>query len=154
MIEILVTVLILAIGFLGLASLQSVGLTYNQGAYYRTQATILAQDLADRIRSNINEKTGVFATNMTTATLVGPQPTCTGSAASCSTAQLATYDLIDWCKKFTDCNAAAPTEVLPSSSGSLSFDAGTGVYTVTISWLEKVNTSAPDNVKSLSVNFL
>ena len=67
---------------------------------------------------------------------------------------MATYDLIDWCKKFSDCAAATPTEVLPSSSASLSFDAGTGVYTVTINWTEKVNTSAPDDVKSLTVNFL
>lgn len=154
MIEVLVTVLILAIGFLGLASLQSVGLNYNQGAYYRTQATLLAQDLEDRIRSNINEKTGVFATAMTTGSLAGPLPACTGSAASCTTAQMATFDLIDWCTRFTDCAAATPNPVLPSSNASLSFNAATGVYTVTINWTEKVGTSTPDNVKSLTVSFL
>lgn len=52
MIEVLVTVLILAIGLLGLAGLQSTGLRQNHSAYLRSQATILAYDIVDRMRAN------------------------------------------------------------------------------------------------------
>jgi type IV pilus assembly protein PilV len=52
LIEILVTLLILSIGLLGLAALQTTSLRFNTGAYYRTQATALAYDFADRMRTN------------------------------------------------------------------------------------------------------
>ena len=52
MIEVLVTVLILAIGLLGLAGLQSTALRSNHSALLRSQATVLAYDIADRIRAN------------------------------------------------------------------------------------------------------
>lgn len=54
MIEVLVTVLILAIGLLGLAGLQSTALRSNHSAYLRSQATVLAYDIADRMRANRN----------------------------------------------------------------------------------------------------
>ncbi len=55
LIEILVTVLVLAVGLLGMASLTVGSLKNNQGAFLRTQATILAYDMADRMRANSAE---------------------------------------------------------------------------------------------------
>lgn len=52
LIEILVTMLVMAIGFLGLAALQTSGLQQSQNTYFRTQADILARDIADRMRAN------------------------------------------------------------------------------------------------------
>jgi len=52
MIEVLVTVLILAIGLLGLAGLQSTSLRSNHSAMLRSQATVLAYDIVDRLRAN------------------------------------------------------------------------------------------------------
>lgn len=52
MIEVLVAVLVLAIGLIGLASLQGVSLQFNNSAYLRSQATNLAYDMADRVRAN------------------------------------------------------------------------------------------------------
>ena len=51
-IEVLVALLVLAIGLLGLAALQAQGLRFNHDAYVRTQATHLAYDIIDRMRSN------------------------------------------------------------------------------------------------------
>ena len=51
MVELLVAVLVLSIGLLGLAGLQAAGLRNNQSAYLRSQATILAYDVADRMRA-------------------------------------------------------------------------------------------------------
>jgi type IV pilus modification protein PilV len=52
LVEVLVTVVILAVGLLGLAGLQAVSMRNNHSAYERTQAVQLAYDMADRVRAN------------------------------------------------------------------------------------------------------
>ncbi|WP_255988205.1 type IV pilus modification protein PilV [Chitinolyticbacter albus] len=56
MIEVLVSLVILAIGILGLASLQLYSMKNSQNAYWRSIASDLANDLADRIRTNRSPK--------------------------------------------------------------------------------------------------
>jgi len=50
--EVLVAMLILAIGLLGLASLQTQSLKFNHDAYVRSQATILAAGIMDKMRAD------------------------------------------------------------------------------------------------------
>ncbi|MBB6341230.1 type IV pilus assembly protein PilV [Pseudomonas fluvialis] len=52
LIEVLVTLLILAIGLLGLAGLHTTMLRTELEALQRTQATLLLEDMANRLRSN------------------------------------------------------------------------------------------------------
>lgn len=52
LIEVLVAMLILAIGLLGLAALQTQGVRFNHDAYVRTHATVLAYDIVDKMRLN------------------------------------------------------------------------------------------------------
>lgn len=52
MIEVLVALLVTALGVLGFAMLQIMSLRYTQSANYRTQATNLAYDLLDQVRAN------------------------------------------------------------------------------------------------------
>lgn len=52
LIEVLISVIILSIGLLGLAGLQATSIKSNQSSFYRSQATVLANDIADRMRSN------------------------------------------------------------------------------------------------------
>lgn len=52
LVEILIALLVLSIGLLGLAGLQTMSLKFNTSAYHRTQATALAYDMADRMRAN------------------------------------------------------------------------------------------------------
>lgn len=52
LIEVLVTVLVLGIGLLGLASLQVTALKSNYSAQARSQASMLAQDIIERMRVN------------------------------------------------------------------------------------------------------
>jgi type IV pilus assembly protein PilV len=52
MIEVLIAVLILAIGLLGVAALQMASLDQGQESYFKTQATAMADDLVGRIRAN------------------------------------------------------------------------------------------------------
>ena len=53
LLEVLIALLVLAIGLLGLAALQTTGLRSNQMATSRTHATQLAYDILDRMRANI-----------------------------------------------------------------------------------------------------
>lgn len=49
--EVLVAMLVLAIGLLGLASLQAQSLKFNHEAYVRSQSTILAYEIMDKVRA-------------------------------------------------------------------------------------------------------
>lgn len=52
MLEVMVAILIMAIGMLGLAGLMAASMRNNHGAYFRTQAVWMAYDAADRMRAN------------------------------------------------------------------------------------------------------
>jgi type IV pilus assembly protein PilV len=52
LIEVLVTIVVMGIGLLGFALLQTMNLRFAQSANYRTQATNLAYNLPDQMRSN------------------------------------------------------------------------------------------------------
>lgn len=52
LIEVLIALVVLALGLLGFALLQTLNLRYTQSANYRTQATNLAYDMLDQMRSN------------------------------------------------------------------------------------------------------
>lgn len=55
LIEVLIAIVVLSIGLLGLAGLQVTSVQSNHSAYQRSQATLLAYDLADRMRANRTE---------------------------------------------------------------------------------------------------
>lgn len=113
--EILVTVVLLAIGLLGLASLQGVSLSRNNDSYYRQQAVILAYDIADRMRANM---AGVRTPTNNNATSYHMSSTSIPSAMSCSTnctsAQLANNDISEW--------ATSVANLLPGGSAILCID--------------------------------
>jgi type IV pilus assembly protein PilV len=87
LIEVLVSVVILAGGLLGLAALQTTTLRNNQSAYFRTLATQLAYDMSDRMRSNM---AGIGSYNNGAAT----NNDC--EANVCTPAQMAGFDLNRW----------------------------------------------------------
>lgn len=52
LLEVLIAVVIISIGLLGLAGLQTSSIKSNHSSYLRSQATILAYDLSDRMRAS------------------------------------------------------------------------------------------------------
>ncbi|RTE64355.1 type IV pilus modification protein PilV [Amphritea opalescens] len=52
LIEVLVTLVLVAIGLSGMMAMQARGVQQNQSAYLRTQAVTIASDMADRLRLN------------------------------------------------------------------------------------------------------
>lgn len=86
LIEVLIAILILSIGLLGLAGLQVTSVQSNYSAYYRSQATLLAYDLADRMRAN---RTAALGT-----TYVVDYPT--SSSSNSVTGTQAAKDKAEW----------------------------------------------------------
>jgi type IV pilus assembly protein PilV len=82
LLEVLIALLVLSIGLLGLAALQTTGLRSNEMASMRTTSTQLAYDISDRMRAN---PAGVAANEYVLAG--GAVPTGTSVAA---------LDLIAW----------------------------------------------------------
>jgi type IV pilus assembly protein PilV len=69
LVEILVTMVLMAVGLLGLAGLQARGLQVNQGSLYRSTAEIMVEDLADRLRAVLD--TGAAPGAIAIATFTG-----------------------------------------------------------------------------------
>lgn len=64
LIEILITVLVLAVGLLGLAALQGFSMQAGQDSYHRTQATNIGYEVADFARSNRSVASAGFLENL------------------------------------------------------------------------------------------
>lgn len=128
LIEVLVAVVILAVGLLGLAGMQAKELGSNQSAYNRSQATQLAYDIADRMRANPSEAASYLTKPADAECSAGDDPctACTSPAKSCVPAQLAETDLYNWNNSLKN--------TLPKGTGRVSFSGV--VYTVTINWDE------------------
>ena len=90
LIEVLISMVILAIGLLGLAAMQAISLRDNQDAYYYQQATLLAYEMQDRIRGN-----GVYwESNPIQSPAQGNS--CNSFANACTAGQMAAYDYWYW----------------------------------------------------------
>jgi type IV pilus assembly protein PilV len=140
LIEVLIALVVLAIGLLGLATLQMTSLQFNSDAYLRSQATVMAYDIMDRMRTNM---TGVVAGNYTVATesdanaKVSSYSSCSGSSCgctgttTCSVANMALYDLGTWYDRMD--------KTLPGSSSKRATieDLGNREFRITIKWDER-----------------
>jgi type IV pilus assembly protein PilV len=138
MIEVLVTIVILAIGLLGLAGLQSRLQVSEIESYQRAQALILLEDMAHRISANRNNAASYVTT---AASPLGADMTC-----PTSTATRQDNDFIEWCNAL---QGAAETSSASSSVGAMVGgrgcveDIGGGQYMVTVAWQGLTPISAP-----------
>lgn len=121
LLEVLVAVLVLSIGLLGLAGLQATSMRNNHDAYLTTQATYLANDMADRIRANTNA-----AALAAYAAGNSAQDVNCYTGGGCGPAAMAGNDRFEW-----DTNLTA---FLPAGQGAVA-QAGTQ-FTLTVMWDE------------------
>jgi type IV pilus assembly protein PilV len=148
MIEVLVTIVIVAIGALGLAAMQLTSAKYNKEAHVRSIATLLAVELADRMRANLKGvKAGNYARNMgydAAKAAAVAAPGC-GTSSDCTASTLAQLDLANW--------LAAILAGLPQGTGAVVPVADNGsVYNIVLMWKEKslVDSGATDPDCTLS----
>ena len=131
LIEVMVALLVISVGVLGMAGLQTKSLQHNQFAYFRSQAVIIVNDMMDRIRANrtiaasgsdyVVTETEHVAAGCTTNDFIN---SC--ESAACSESQLATYDLQQW-KFQMACQ-------LPDATGSIAIENTSSgrVYVITL----------------------
>ena len=127
LIEVLIAMLVLAIGLLGMAGLQATSLRNNQSAYNRSQATQLAYDISDRMRANTLVAANYVSTFMAVADAT-VKVNCL-STTGCSAADMAENDLFEL--------KTALTTALPNGVASIGVDTITpnpNLYTITINW--------------------
>jgi type IV pilus assembly protein PilV len=159
LIEVLVTIVVVSIGLLGLAGLQINGLRANMSSEARSKATLLANDIVERMRANpLGVEAGAYSgITVDAASCAAPAKLCgntsTSTAVSCTAGEMAAFDVWVW-----GCGTAATgvqgggvTNQLPSGTARVdcadSITTDTllctpgSINTITVSWNE-LNPSA------------
>lgn len=112
LIEVLVALLVLSIGFLGIAALQARSLSTNNSAMARSMATVASYSILDAMRADLNNAVGGSYNGTVTANA------CSTISASTT---LATAQLKQWCNI-----ELAPLGASASTTGKIACTAATG----------------------------
>ncbi len=131
LIEVMVAILVLAVGLLGIAALQATTLRNSQGALERSQAVIQTYGILDSMRSNVvAARGGAYNIAMT----------CVVPAVS----DLATSDLAAW---------IGPTglkgQLGPSACGMIT-PLGGGLFRITVQWNTERGVVAPQQLLTVA----
>lgn len=163
MIEVLVTLVVLALGLLGVMGLQARGQQAELESYQRGQALVLLQDMVDRINTNRTDAHSLTYTTAATFPVGGG-----GLLTDCAGKSGAAFDLCDWGNQLDGAAEVASGGSCDTSGGGgcigamlgargcVAYDsstelkdstgatmAGTGIYTVTVTWQGIGATVAP-----------
>lgn len=152
MIEVLLAVVVLAVGLLAGSKMQMLGLNYTQGAQYRTNATLAANDIIDRMRVNT---AGVAAGAYKDKSTESPpaNPACIDQPAGCTASQLADHDLRAWAAYFGKLGGANTTTPLAGATGTIDYDETEDLYTVKVEWEELIEGVAKERSVDIGVTF-
>lgn len=113
LIETLVALVVLSVGLLGIAALQMTSLRNNRGAHLRSQAQVLAYDIADRMRANRNAA-------MADAYLIALAP------ATSTATGVALTDILEW--------KGTLAAALPGGDGAIARDGA--MFEITVTWTD------------------
>lgn len=122
LVEVMVALMLLSIGVLGFVALQVRASTSGNEAFSRTQAMAIAQDMAERVRLNMGERT--YYTTASNWGVTGNISAC--EVAECSPTQLAQYDI-------AVANNAAAT-LLPNGRVRIQQCQGSLINCIYVSW--------------------
>ena len=138
MIEILMAVLITAIGLIGITGMQAVSLKNNLSALNRSNAIFLTGSIMDRVRAN---PTADFTTAVDDPPSVSLD-LCATSADTCSKSQIADLNIAQWkCTLggYQDSDICAGiSPVMPDAQGGIDVDVN-GDYVITIQWMDRIS---------------
>ncbi len=137
LIEVMVTLAIVSVAALGMASLQVVAVRSNNSALLESQAATAAQDLIERIRAN---PTGNYSTTFEETISVSEVPPCKGVNSNCDAVAMARHDLMDWkCSlgavaMSSTCATRGIAGQLPNGDGSITVVGNT--FTISVLWFD------------------
>ena len=134
MIEVLVTIIIIAVGVLGAAALQVTTLKNLSSSHSASVAAIVAQDFGERMRAN---RDAALADNYVHDSAPTTTTDCVTNACA-TAADLANYDMETWWAQLT--------AVLQSGSGEVEpIAAGSNIFVLTVRWDEDRSGSTGTN---------
>lgn len=130
--ELMIAMVVLSIGLIGIATLMSQGIRSNYSAASRSEATFLAKDIADRMRSSMRNTSTLtqnwtnLAANYTIDTHADNLYDPSGSAVDtqCNQSNIVTADACRW--------EAAIENLLPLGRATVAQT--DGVFLITIRW--------------------
>lgn len=153
LLEILIAILVLSVGVLGLASLQFFGLKEGQTSYQRSQATLLAYEITDRMRAN--KQAAAAGAFLLSASTPAPVASTDCSTSTCDSTQLAAYDLRDWDQRVRSTLPTGRAEITCTGSCGLGLK-----QTIRVMWDENRTgatgtgcTTADTDLACVSINF-
>lgn len=130
LIEVLIAVLVSAIGIIGIGLMMLTTLRDSGSALLRSRAVALTADMAERIHANANENARALY-----ATTAGANNNCSaqggGTATACTPQNFVAHDIWEWQQALADANAG-----LPDGNGTIDADTTTTppTYTISVSW--------------------
>lgn len=157
LLEVLISILILAFGLLGIASLLLISNQANNSSYAKQQAVQIVYNMFDRIRANSQAAINGNYTVTNIGSNGYPIPVNTPStlciSAPCTAAQLASYDTWIWLTQ--------DVSLLPNGSGSISTapngTSGNTLVTVTVQWDDSLairTSGASSQISATNPNFV
>lgn len=137
LIEVLVALLIMSIGFLAAGNLQISSMRANQDSMQSAQALRLAGDMMDAMRNNPQGVNAGYYDDISTSTAAAPSCGTSG----CSPQDLASMDLFTWSANFLDLRSVGSSFVpvlfgtsTTPAKGTISSPNADGSYAITIDW--------------------
>lgn len=127
LIEVLISLSILAAGLLGMTALQNEALQFNQAAFTDSQAQFLINDMVERIRSNRSNNT--YAIGFTETT---PTASVNCAATTCTSNQMAIWDIAQWRAMVEATVADDGITYLPSGESQILFNTTTQAYIISV----------------------
>ena len=128
LLEVMIAMVIFAVGLLGLAGIQALSLESSHSSYSRSQAVLLANEMVDRMKANSDVGASYISAVAATSTEPSGGDKC--DANTCGATQMAAFDLWQWKKSVSD------SLLLGQSSIASATVAGVTTYTVTVHWDE------------------
>jgi len=150
LLEVMIAVVVFSVGLIGLGLLLTSSIRANHVGFLHSQATFVAESIADRMRSNVpgvwlNAYNGAWS-----GATAAPADTCE-AATFCNPAQVAARDVWAWGQMLGQLLPASTGTVLCLPRAGRPIAAGialrssptfTGRCTITITWTEQSETAA------------
>lgn len=140
LIETLIALVILAVGLLGMASLLLNSMQSSHNAYQRSQASMLAYDLIERMRANQEQAVTTDAYTLAANATATTDPQCT----NCTPSQRAQTDLHDW--------RVALAGGIPGATAAITRSNG-NQYQISIIWQEAGNLTTDSAGNTVTQSF-
>lgn len=129
MIEVLVSLIIIAFAMLGAVGLQVTSMKMSKGASLRTQAILLSTEIAERMETNkVASLSGAYMVPFSSTPALA---TADCLVSACTSEQLASYDIAEWSSRVTATLQGASWQITQTTAGN------PATYQIVVNWEDR-----------------